>query len=81
MAQGCPAVALSVMGTADILAPGRGCRVAPDDPAGFAGTLVALLNDPDARVRLGEEARAYAGEWSDKVLAQRLAELYRTLIP
>jgi glycosyltransferase involved in cell wall biosynthesis len=31
MAQGCPVVAQSVMGTADILGPQRGCRIAPDD--------------------------------------------------
>ena len=81
MAQGCPVVALSVMGTADILEPRRGCRVAADDPAGFAATLVKLLNDPDARARLGEEARTYAGEWSDKTLARRLVDIYRALMP
>ena len=79
MAQRCPVVALSIMGTADILEPRRGCRIAPDDPAGFARVLVDLLDDPEACVRLGEEARAYAREWSDQALAGRLAELYRGL--
>jgi glycosyltransferase involved in cell wall biosynthesis len=67
------------MGTADILEPRRGCRVAPDDPAGFAKALLDLLNDPEARMRLGEEARAYAREWSDLALARRLAEIYQRL--
>lgn len=79
MAQRCPVVGLSAMGTADILEPRRGCRVAPDDPAGFAKALLDLLNDPEARMRLGEEARAYAREWSDLALARRLAEIYQRL--
>ncbi len=79
MAQRCPVVAQSVMGTADILESRRGCRIAPNEPAGFARVLVDLLDDPEACVRLGEEARAYARVWSDQVLAGRLAELYRRL--
>lgn len=77
MAQGCPVVGLSVMGTADILGPGRGCRVAPDDPAGFAQTLLDLLADAKARTRLGAQAREYAREWTDQAMAIRLAALYR----
>jgi glycosyltransferase involved in cell wall biosynthesis len=80
MAQRCPVVALSIMGTADILQPGRGCRIAQDDPAGFAQTLLDLLIDPVARLHLGEEARHYAKEWSDLELAARLADLYRSLL-
>jgi 1,2-diacylglycerol 3-alpha-glucosyltransferase len=79
MAQRCPVVGLSVMGTADILEPRRGCRIAPDDPDGFAEALLALLHDPAGRIRLGDEARAYAQEWSDQALAGRLAEIYGSL--
>ncbi len=79
MAQRCPVVALSIMGTADILAPGRGCRIAPDDPTDFANVLADLLNDPESCVRLGDQARSYAQEWSDRTLAARLAVLYRSL--
>jgi glycosyltransferase involved in cell wall biosynthesis len=79
MAQRCPVVGLSIMGTADILEPRRGCRIAPDEPAGFAKVLLELLNDPVTRIRLGDEARAYAREWSDQALAGRLADLYRSL--
>jgi 1,2-diacylglycerol 3-alpha-glucosyltransferase len=80
MAQRCPVVGLSVMGAADILEPRRGCRIAPDDPTGFAKVLVDLLHDPEACLRLGDEARAFAQEWSDLSLAQQLAELYRRLV-
>lgn len=79
MAQGCPVVALSIMGTADILKPQRGCRIAPDDPEGFATTLLQLFEDAPTRTRLGNEARDYAREWSDQALAARLVEIYRGL--
>jgi len=79
MAQGCPVVALSAMGTRDILEPRRGCRIAADDPADFADTLSELLDAPADRQRLGAEARDYAREWSDQALARRLAGLYRNL--
>lgn len=79
MAQRCPVVGLSIMGTADILEAKRGCRIAPDDSAGFAATLLQLLNDPSARAQLGDAARVYAREWSDQAMAQRLAALYQSL--
>jgi len=79
MAQRCPVLGLSAMGTADILEPSRGCRIAPDDVAGFARALIDLLGDLPARARLGDEAQAYAREWSDQALARRLADLYREL--
>ncbi len=79
MAQGCPVVALAAMGARDILEPRRGCRVAADDPAEFADTLGELLDNPAARRQLGDEAAAYAREWSDRALARRLANLYREL--
>ncbi len=77
MAVGLPVVALAHMGTADILAPRRGCLVPADSPKDFAETVVALLADPGLRARLGAEARDYACNWSDEAMALRLAELYR----
>lgn len=80
MASGCPVVALSEMGTRDILEPRRGCRIAPDDPDRFAHTLAELLEDRWLRVRLGAEARVYAAEWSDDAMAARLAACYRGVL-
>ena len=80
MAQSCPVVGLSLMGTTDILGALRGCRIAPDDPGGFAAVLLELLADPAGRARLGVAAHAYAQEWSDQALAGRLAMLYRELL-
>ncbi|MBV6476136.1 MAG: glycosyltransferase [Rhodocyclaceae bacterium] len=77
MAVGLPVVALAYMGTVDILAPRRGCRVPDDDPACFAAAVVEVLADPALRSRLGSEAWQYARGWSDEAMAQRMAELYR----
>lgn len=79
MAAGLPVIALAEMGTADILAPGRGSLIGPDDPRGFGDLLGHYLRRPDAWAHLRKEAPAYASEWSDSEQAQRLATLYRTL--
>jgi glycosyltransferase involved in cell wall biosynthesis len=77
MAMGLPVVALAHMGTVDILAPRRGCRVPEETPAAFASAVVDILSDDGLRARLGREARACAGSWSDAAMARRLADLYR----
>jgi glycosyltransferase involved in cell wall biosynthesis len=80
MAMGLPVVAVAAMGTRDILAPGRGARVAPDHFAGFAAVLADVLDDPMMRAGMAAEARAYAREWADDAMAARLSALYRSLI-
>jgi 1,2-diacylglycerol 3-alpha-glucosyltransferase len=60
MALGVPVVSTAHMGTADIVNPQRGARVAPDDEAGFASIVVGLLDAPDRRAAMSAEARAYA---------------------
>lgn len=77
MAAGLPVVALSEMGTTDILAPGRGAFSPPDDPKAFGESVAHLLNRPSAWRHLREDAPAYASEWSDTAMAGRLASCYR----
>ncbi len=77
MAAGLPVVALSEMGTTDILAPGRGAFSPPDDPKAFGETLAHFLNRPSAWRHLRDDAPAYAKEWSDTAMAGRLAACYR----
>ncbi len=80
MAAGLPAIALSAMGTADILDAGRGCIVPPDDVAAFGAMLAHFFNHRDtAWAHLAAEARAYAREWSDAAMAERLASYYRSV--
>jgi glycosyltransferase involved in cell wall biosynthesis len=45
----------------EVAAAGAAWLVAPGDPAELAGALRTLAGDPDARERLGQDARAAAG--------------------
>jgi hypothetical protein len=80
MACGTPVVSTAYMGTADIVKPERGARVAPDDEAGFASLVVELLNDPARRRSMSVEARGYAATWSAGAMSERMADLYSSLI-
>lgn len=79
MAAGLPVIALSAMGTTDILGAGRGCIVPPDDTAAFGHMLAHFFNHRPVWGHLQREARDYAQEWSDAAMAERLASLYRTV--
>jgi 1,2-diacylglycerol 3-alpha-glucosyltransferase len=76
MALGVPVVSTAHMGTADIVNPQRGARVAPDDETGFANIVLQLLDDPQRRAAMSADARAYAATWSAGAMADRLAGLY-----
>ncbi len=80
MALGVPVVALAEMGTKDILGPARGALVAEDDTGDFADKVVRLLQEPGLRAELSADARAYVETWSGPALAQRLLDLYRSLL-
>jgi glycosyltransferase involved in cell wall biosynthesis len=80
MALGVPVVSTAHMGTADIVRPERGARVAPDDEAGFAGIVANLLGDPRVRAAMAGEARAYAATWSASAMTARLIDFYRGAI-
>lgn len=77
MAMGVPVVALSSMGTTDILEAQRGAVVPEDDPKAFADALARLMHDRDMQARLSREAREHAQQWDEAVLAKRLAAVYR----
>lgn len=79
MAAGVPVVALSEMGTTDILAPGRGAFSPPPDVRAFGEALGQVLGQPTAWIHLREEAPRYAAEWTDVAMAERLASLYRQM--
>ena len=80
MALGVPVVSTAHMGTADIVNPQRGARLAPDDEAGFASIVVQLLEDAPRRAAMSAEARAYAATWSASAMADRLAGLYSSVV-
>lgn len=80
MALGVPVVSTAHMGTADIMNPQRGARVAPDDEAGFANIVLQLLQDAPRRAAMSAEARAYAATWSASAMADRLVGLYSAVL-
>ena len=77
MALGVPVVSTAYMGTADIVTPQRGARLAPDDEQGFAAIVVELLANPQQRAAMSIEAREYAATWSASAMAAKLVDFYR----
>ena len=80
MALGIPVVSTAVMGTRDILAPGKGALVADDDVEDFAAMVQALLQNELLRERLSREAKAYVNEWTAREMACRMLAFYRSLV-
>lgn len=81
MALGVPVVGLAEMGTKDVLQEGQGCRIAPDDVAGFARVLIPLLADRTAMQALGATGKAYAANWSEARMGEAILALYQSLHP
>ena len=79
MAAGVPVIALSEMGTTDILAPARGAFSPPNDPRAFGEVRGQFLKHPESWRHLNDEAPIYAQEWTDVAMAERLASLYGEL--
>jgi 1,2-diacylglycerol 3-alpha-glucosyltransferase len=80
LALGVPVVSTAVMGTRDVLAGTHGAVIAPEDEAGYAATVVAVLQDPARRAALAAAAPADAARWSADVMAGRLLALYEALV-
>jgi len=80
MALGVPVVSTAVMGTRDIVGPGRGALVAADREEDFAAKVVGLLRDRGLRARLSAEGREYARTWSAAALALRMEAFYRSVL-
>ena len=81
MALSVPVVSTAMMGTKDILEPGKGCLVAEEDEADFSTKVVRVLGDAELRTRLRREAREYAlGEWNAGVMAKRMEAVYEELV-
>jgi glycosyltransferase involved in cell wall biosynthesis len=81
MAIGLPAVAYDCpTGPRDLIADGvDGYVVRDGDEAALAGRLAALMDDPEARRRMGEAARAKAAEYDVTRLAERWEALFTDL--
>jgi glycosyltransferase involved in cell wall biosynthesis len=80
MTLGVPVVATAVMGTRDILTPGKGALVPDDDEQDFGLAVVTLLRDATVRARLGAQAAEYAKTWTAPATARRLEAFYREVL-
>jgi 1,2-diacylglycerol 3-alpha-glucosyltransferase len=77
MAQGTAVVSTAELGTKFVLKPGCGALVVPEQKKEFAAAVAKVLQDKPLRDELRIRGRAYAQTWSSRLLAQRLAEIYR----
>lgn len=80
MALGVPVVSTAVMGTKDILRAGRGALIAQEDIDDFAEHIVLLLQDAELRRCIGEDGKAYVGQWSAGEMAERMIGFYHDII-
>jgi glycosyltransferase involved in cell wall biosynthesis len=76
MALGVPVVAAAILGTKDILDPGKGALVAELREDDFAAKIVTLLEDQALRQRLSREAQDHAREWAARRMAERMSRFY-----
>jgi phosphatidylinositol alpha 1,6-mannosyltransferase len=81
LASGLPAVVANAGGPADLVDPGRTGLVAPPkDSAAFARHIVALLEDPDWRRRMGRQARGAVTGSDWETINGRLIDSYRRVV-
>jgi glycosyltransferase involved in cell wall biosynthesis len=81
MALEVPVVSTAVLGTLDVVGPGRGAMVVEEDVGAFAAQTLILLEDPALQRRLGREGRRYVEEcWSERSAVSATLDLYGELV-
>lgn len=74
-------VASDVGGLRDVVEHGAtGLLVAPGDPGALAAALDGLLDDPEARHRMGEAGRVRARQFEVSAVAPRVIEVYEDVL-
>ncbi|MFI9644076.1 glycosyltransferase [Micromonospora sp. NPDC051925] len=78
--QGVPVVTTGVSGIPELVGPGSGWLVPPDDPAALAAAIRAVVDDPvTARRRAGALLTRLRSEFAPSVQADRLLTAWRDL--
>ncbi len=80
MAAGVPVLAFAYLGTREIVEPRRGALPAPQTVEAFGQALASLANDPAQRQQMATDAIAFADEWTTDACAQRMADVYHSLV-
>jgi glycosyltransferase involved in cell wall biosynthesis len=78
MAAGCPVVATSNPGAAEVLAGGRYGRIVP--PERIGASLVELLRDPAKRDELSARGRTHAQEYDWEVVCRAYEAVYESVL-
>lgn len=79
-AAGIPVVSTKVGAEGLAVNDGELCALA-DDPAGFAGRVIALLRDSERAAAMAERARAQVeAQWDMAAITRRLVESYREMV-
>jgi glycosyltransferase involved in cell wall biosynthesis len=79
MSYGIPVVATKTGGTGELVLPGTGLLVPPEDPAGLADAMQCLLEDIVLAEKLGDSGRERAMEAHDIVrIASELAKAFES---
>jgi phosphatidylinositol alpha-mannosyltransferase len=80
MASGTPIVATDIAGYASVLTSGKeGLLAKPEDPRSLAEALLTLLNDRQARLKMGQGGLDTAGKYSWENVSSRVLEFYQSL--
>ena len=79
MAAGLPVLAFAALGTREIVEPRRGALPAPQEASAFGTALAELINAPERRAAMAQEAQEFAREWSTEACARRMAAVYRAV--
>lgn len=81
MACGTPVVASHVGGLAFLVQDGQtGYTVPTGEPEALASRLLAIIKDPQLRRRLGQQAAAFARDYSWQIIAERIVSLYDQML-
>jgi D-inositol-3-phosphate glycosyltransferase len=82
MAMGTPVIASEVGGLAHLVQHGEnGFHVPSRDPEALAARILQLLEDRTLRMKLGEQARAYARDYDWDSIARRMFDVYKSVVP
>ncbi|MEO8631244.1 MAG: glycosyltransferase, partial [Betaproteobacteria bacterium] len=80
MAVGVRVVSTAVMGTREIVGPGKGAVVSAENEQDFAAAVVRVLSDDALHARLSAQALQFAKTWSAPATAVRLDAAYQELV-
>ena len=74
-------VASDIGGLRDVVVDGvTGLMVPPSDPGALAAALDSLLDNPEARQRMGDAGRLHARQFEATAVAPRIVEVFEDVL-